>query len=110
MTETDELPEEACQFAQFAMPIDFDSNFGCEAIELTDAFYVDDVGQFEYYRRAGHFDGWPQQHASVGAGFDLPKPERVACVNLSVAALDAAFAGRVYRLARAQGVGTALPL
>ena len=94
-----------------ALPIDFDFYFGPEPIESTDLFLVDDVGQFEYYRALGHFQGWPAPAGSVGEALAEGKQgERVACVNLGVGALDAAFAARVLAAAREGGVGTELPL
>jgi hypothetical protein len=77
-----------------------------------DLFLVDDVGQFEYYRELGNFAGWPRAHASVGEALARPdgSPARVACVNLGVGALDAAFAKHVLDAARERRVGTRLPL
>ena len=80
-------------------------------IERAELFAVDDVGQFEYYRELGHFRGWPAPAASVGEALARKgSPARVACVNLGIGALDAAFAKRVLEAARAEGVGTTLPL
>jgi alanine dehydrogenase len=94
-----------------ALPIDFDFYFGAEAIASTDLFLVDDVGQFEYYRSQGHFAGWPSPAKSVGDALAHGDGgERVACVNLGVGALDAAFAAHVLEAARAQGAGAELPL
>lgn len=94
-----------------ALPIDFDFYVGAEAAEAADLFLADDVGQFEYYRSLGHFRGWPEPAGSVGDGLLWDDaPARVLCCNLGVGALDAAFAARVLTAARAQRVGTALPL
>ena len=60
--------------------------------------------------RRGHFRGWPEPHASVGEALDRKRrPKRVACCNLGVGALDAAFAQVVLERARAAGAGTVLP-
>jgi hypothetical protein len=68
------------------------------------------VEQFEYYRGQGHFPGWPIPEGSVGDALERgARGERVACVNLGIGALDAAFAARVVAAARERGVGTALP-
>lgn len=91
-----------------ALPIDFDATFSRVAIESAEALYVDDVSQFAYYRNAGHFRDWPIPDGSVGDGFDRPRPDRVACVNLGIGALDAAFAAEVYRRARERRIGTSL--
>jgi ornithine cyclodeaminase/alanine dehydrogenase len=94
-----------------ALPIDFDFYFGAEAIGSAELFLVDDVGQFEYYRELGHFRDWPQPAKSVGEALaDGDTAERVACVNLGIGALDAAFAKQVLDSARERGVGTPLPL
>jgi alanine dehydrogenase len=93
-----------------ALPIDFDFYFQASTIAGADLFLVDDVAQFEYYRERGHFQGWPEPHGPVGEALDGGiEAERVACVNLGVGALDAAFAARVLAEARARGVGTRLP-
>jgi alanine dehydrogenase len=93
------------------LPIDFDFYFSAEAVESADLFDVDDVGQFEYYRGQGHFQGWPRPHASVGEALGGERsPARVVCCNLGIGALDAAFAARVLAAARENGVGQELPL
>jgi ornithine cyclodeaminase/alanine dehydrogenase len=94
-----------------ALPIDFDFYFSAKAIESCDLFLVDDVGQFEYYRELGHFKDWPAPAKSVGEALrDGDRGDRVACVNLGIGALDAAFADHVLREARERGVGRGLPL
>ena len=93
------------------LPIDFDALVRRETIEAADLFVVDDVEQFEYYRGQGHFGGWPEPAGSVGDWLtEESSPQRVACVNLGVGALDAAFAKRVFDAARERAVGTQLPL
>jgi ornithine cyclodeaminase/alanine dehydrogenase len=97
--------------AALALPIDFDFYFSAEAIESCDLFLVDDVGQFEYYRRLGHFENWPAPAKSIGEALtDGDAGTRVACVNLGVGALDAAFASQVLAAARERGIGRELPL
>jgi ornithine cyclodeaminase/alanine dehydrogenase-like protein (mu-crystallin family) len=91
-----------------ALPIDFDFYFSAEAVAAADLFLVDDVGQFEYYRSLGHFQGWPEPDGVVGA--DHERAARVVCCNLGVGALDAVFSKRVLEAARSNGVGTELPL
>lgn len=92
------------------LPIDFDFYFQMETIATADLFAVDDTAQFEYYRGQGHFAGWPAPHAGVGEVLGREgSPSRVACVNLGVGALDAAFAAAVLTRARDEGVGRRLP-
>jgi ornithine cyclodeaminase/alanine dehydrogenase len=94
-----------------ALPIDFDSSIQAALVRSADLFVVDDIGQFEYYRGQGHFRDWPRPAASLGQALDLDRRfERVACVNLGVGALDAAFAQRVLEAARRAKVGVRLPL
>jgi alanine dehydrogenase len=94
-----------------ALPIDFDFYFSAEAIRACDLFLVDDVDQFDYYRSLGHFDDWPTPAKSVGEALsDGDGGDRVACVNLGVGALDAAFAKHVLEAAREGGLGRELPL
>jgi ornithine cyclodeaminase/alanine dehydrogenase len=93
------------------LPIDFDLYFSAKAVAAADLFLVDDVGQFEYYREQGHFQGWPAPHGSVGEAFaGEGSPARVVCCNLGVGALDAAFAARVLAAAREREIGTELEL
>ena len=94
-----------------ALPIDFDFYFGREAVAAADLFLADDVGQFEYYREQGHFQGWPAPAGNVGDGLGREgSPGRVLCCNLGIGALDAAFANVVLERARAAGAGTELDL
>jgi alanine dehydrogenase len=93
------------------LPIDFDFYFSADAVTTAELFLVDDVGQFDYYRSLGHFQGWPEPEASVGEALSRDgSPSRVVCCNLGIGALDAAFAARVLAAARDRGVGTELPL
>jgi alanine dehydrogenase len=91
-----------------ALPIDFDFYFSAETAAAADVFLVDDVDQFEYYRSLGHFRDWPAPAGTVGEPHG--RRGRVLCCNLGVGALDAAFAARVLARARAEGVGTELPV
>jgi ornithine cyclodeaminase/alanine dehydrogenase len=94
-----------------ALPIDFDFYFGPDAVAAAELFLADDVGQFEYYRELGHFQGWPVPEGSVGEGLGREgAPARVLCCNLGIGALDAAFANAVLERARAAGAGVELEL
>ena len=93
------------------LPIDFDFYFNADAVSSADLFLVDDVGQFEYYRSLGHFQGWPKPAGSVGEALARDgAPEKVVCCNLGIGALDAAFSAHVLAAARERGIGTELPL
>jgi len=94
-----------------ALPIDFDFYVTAETVAGADLFLADDVGQFEYYRGLGHFQGWPEPAGSVGQGLgDSGSPARVVCCNLGIGALDAAFANVVLERARTEGSGAELTL
>jgi ornithine cyclodeaminase/alanine dehydrogenase len=93
------------------LPIDFDFYVTAETVAAADLFLVDDIGQFEYYREQGHFEGWHEPAGSVGEGLRGDRsPARVVCCNLGIGALDAAFASVVLERARAEGAGTELAL
>lgn len=92
-----------------ALPIDFDFYFRPETVAAAEVFLADDVGQFEYYRELGHFQGWPAPEGNVGEGLGRDgSPDRTLCCNLGIGALDAAFANVVLERARAEGAGTEL--
>jgi alanine dehydrogenase len=92
-----------------ALPIDFDFYFRPETVAAAEVFLADDVGQFEYYRELGHFQGWPAPEGNVGEGLGRDRsPDRALCCNLGIGALDAAFANAVLERARAEGAGTEL--
>lgn len=92
-----------------ALPLDFDASLQVGPIADAGLFVSDDVTQFEYYRSRGHFRGWPEPHCSVGEALERSlDAKRVACCNLGVGALDAAFAHAVLERALEAGVGTHL--
>jgi ornithine cyclodeaminase/alanine dehydrogenase len=92
-----------------ALPLDFDAQFREGPIADAGLFASDDVAQFEYYRSLGHFQGWPEPHRSVGEALGRgDHAKRVACCNLGVGALDAAFGKAVLDAAVEQGVGARL--
>jgi alanine dehydrogenase len=91
------------------LPIDFDATIARDVIDAADLLAADDVGQLEYYREQGHFQRWPAPAGSVGSALERDDaPARVACVNLGIGALDAAFAARVLAAARERGAGLEL--
>ena len=62
------------------LPIDFDFYFSADAVASAELFLVDDVGQFDYYRSLGHFQGWPEPEGSVGEALSRdgsPGPRRL---------------------------------
>lgn len=104
------LGPEALGERWLVLPLDFDALVRRTLVEAASLFAVDDESQFAYYREQGHFRGWPEPQASVGEALARDSvPDRVACVNLGIGALDAAFAARVLAAARERGAGTELP-
>jgi ornithine cyclodeaminase/alanine dehydrogenase len=103
------IPSEWLGDRYLALPIDFDASFQVGPIADAGLFLSDDPSQFEYYRGRGHFHGWPEPHRSVGDALRRnDSAKRVACCNLGVGALDAAFGKVVLDRAREQNVGTRL--
>jgi ornithine cyclodeaminase/alanine dehydrogenase len=93
------------------LPIDFDALVARDAVEAAETLLVDDAEQFDYYRGLGHFDGWPEPQGNVGGALGdgtVAGSARVACVNLGIGALDAAFAKVVHDRARERGAGVPL--
>jgi alanine dehydrogenase len=74
------------------------------------------VPQFEHYREMGYFQDVPPIYASLGELVCGKKPgretarERTIACNLGLALDDMAVAPLIYERARAEGLGTWLPL
>lgn len=100
----------------FASPVDFDSYFSAEALQQTNKFCTDDIGQLRYYQKVGYFKHIPEVHADLGEIVCGQKPgrqsreERIMCANLGLALEDVAVAPLIYRRAIDTGIGTWLPL
>jgi ornithine cyclodeaminase/alanine dehydrogenase-like protein (mu-crystallin family) len=81
-----------------------------------DKFCTDDIGQLEYYKTVGYFQGIPEVHADLGElvtgkkrGRTSPE-ERTMSMNLGVAIEDMATAISIYERAKKKGIGTWLDL
>ncbi len=100
----------------FACPLDFDSYWKPEAMRAADKFCTDDREQLAYYQTVGYFSGIPGVHADLGEVVTGRKPgresdsERTMSMNLGVAIEDMATAAAIFRKAKADGIGTVLPL
>lgn len=96
------------------LPIDFDAAWQAKAITGSSLFCVDDVDQYEYYRREGYFRGYPDPAMDLAAA--LAAPDRVPArgrrifLNLGLAMEDVALGGLVYRLCTEKGAGHRVPL
>jgi alanine dehydrogenase len=94
------------------VPVDFDAYVGADLATAADLLVTDDVEQFEFYRSAGRFAGWPEPDASLGevvTGAHRPTDGLSVSCSLGVAAADAALAALVWERARAEGGGVELP-
>jgi len=100
----------------FASLVDFDSYWQGAALREVDKLATDDLAQMLYYRHEGYFRETPDVYADLGEIVAGRKPgresasERTASINLGLALDDMATAIRVYRRAKAAGIGRELPL
>ena len=100
----------------FASPVDFDSYWKANALREIDKLATDDLTQMRYYRLEGYFKETPEPYADLGQIAASLKPgresaeERTMSINLGLALEDMATAIRIYKLAKAKGIGVVLPL
>jgi ornithine cyclodeaminase/alanine dehydrogenase len=100
----------------FASPVDFDSYWKAEALREINKLATDDLAQMDYYRQEGYFKETPKPYADLGeiaAGLRPGREsagERTMSMNLGIALDDMATAIRIYKLAKAKGIGVELPL
>ena len=100
----------------FASPVDFDSYWKGEALREIHKLATDDLAQMRYYRQEGYFKETPEPYADLGEIVAGLKPgresveERTMSINLGLALDDMATATTIYKLAKARGIGTELPL
>lgn len=98
------------------VPLDFDSYWKPEAMNLADKFYVDDLEQFEYYRQVGYFQQTPPVYGDLGEVVVGDKQgrkntnDRIISMNLGLAIEDMATAIEVLKRALENGVGRTLEL
>ena len=100
----------------FASSVDYGSYWTWESLAQFDKICTDDHAQYEYYRKAGYFTGFPRPYADLGeiaAGQKLGREhtgERTMSINLGMAMEDVVVAQEVYRRARQRGMGQWLSL
>jgi ornithine cyclodeaminase/alanine dehydrogenase len=100
----------------FASPVDFDSYWQGGALREVDKLATDDRTQMGYYRHEGYFKETPEPYADLGEIAAGLKPgresaaERTMSMNLGLALDDMATAIKIYKLAKAKGIGLELPL
>ena len=110
------IPPDWLAPGSFACPLDFDSYWTGQSLQQIDKLATDDLGQLEYYRKVGYFSTTPEPYADLGEIVTGRRPgrekstERTMSLNLGLAVEDVAAATAIYERARAEGVGTRLPL
>ena len=97
-----------------AVSLDFDATLMASAAQAANGMWVDDGGQFEYYREHGHFGEMPRNYkelAELVASGQARRNEsdHYVVVNLGLALEDMTTALPLYRRALEREVGTLLP-
>ena len=95
--------------------LDFDATFQAATVQTAAGMWVDDAGQFEYYRQHGHFRDFPTRYQEVsqlvtGASRSSGPGKLHMVVNLGIALEDIATALPLYKRALERESGTVLPL
>ncbi len=101
----------------FLAPVDFDCMFMPSVIEdFCTKCYVDDLGQYQNFKRMGYFPYGPESlpetclvFAGKASGRD-DKAEKTCAVNIGMALDDMPVAIKLFEAAKAKGIGTMLPL
>lgn len=112
LSDRPEWPVEAewLRETKLVLPIDFAAGIPPEAISAIPTLIVDSDEQYDYFRGAGHFTGWPSPTTTLAEALDRRIVGRVACCNLGIGAIDVVFAARVLAAARQQSVGVQLEM
>lgn len=91
------------------LPVDYDARVRAEVSQAADAFFVDDVPQFESFRERGYFAGWAIPQGSLGdALMTAPEGGRRLVCSLGVGSIDAVIAGAVRDRQRVERLGVTL--
>jgi ornithine cyclodeaminase/alanine dehydrogenase-like protein (mu-crystallin family) len=98
-----------------AAPVDYNVAFKSELCQRVDKLVTDDIGQMNYYRTKGYFEGVPEAWdlGDVVAGKRPGREsdeERTMSMCMGIGIDDAVTAKLIYETARAKGVGVELPL
>jgi ornithine cyclodeaminase/alanine dehydrogenase len=94
--------------------LDFDATIMAITAQAADGMWVDDGGQFEYYREHGHFAEMPIHYEELATlvasgGGRRSESDRYVVVNLGLAVEDMATALPLYKRALDREIGTLLP-
>jgi ornithine cyclodeaminase/alanine dehydrogenase-like protein (mu-crystallin family) len=93
------------------VPIDYDTYVAASVAGQAALFLVDHTEQFRANREAGHFTGYPEPHAMLGAAIaeGRARPEgRVLVSHLGVGLADVVFGDAIVKRAASLGLGTLL--
>jgi alanine dehydrogenase len=100
----------------FLSPVDFDSYLKPDVFAAASSLFTDDLAQQNYYKDIGYFKNVRAPDGDLGELVTGTKKGRTSeteltiSLNLGLAIEDMATAVRVYRAAKAKGVGQLLPL
>lgn len=110
LSDRPEWPVEAewLRETKLVLPIDFDAGIPPAAIAAFPTLIVDSDEQYQYFRDAGHFTGWPQPTTTLAKALGQRIAGRVACCNLGIGAIDVVFAAELLAAARQRRVGVEL--
>lgn len=98
--------------ASVVCAIDFDATFAEDVFADAAMFVVDDVAQYDHYRRQGYFEGYPTDPSELCDLLDpeaLQPPGLKVYVPLGIALEDVAVAAEINRRAAGAGIGRELP-
>ncbi len=109
------IEDEWLKAGAMAAPVDYNVAFKSELCQRVDKLVTDDIGQMDYYRTKGYFEGVPQAWdlGDVVAGTKPGREtdeERTMSMCMGIGIDDAVTAKLIYETAQARGVGTELPL
>jgi ornithine cyclodeaminase/alanine dehydrogenase-like protein (mu-crystallin family) len=95
------------------VPVDYATYCAAEVARGAALFLVDHRAQFLAAREAGHFEGYPEPHAELGAalarGAPRPAGGRVVVTHLGAGLVDVVFGHAILAAAEAAGRGVVLP-
>jgi ornithine cyclodeaminase/alanine dehydrogenase len=109
------LEDEWLKPGAMAAPVDYNVAWKSEVCRNVDKLVTDDVGQMNYYRTKGYFEGVPEAWdlgdvvAGKHPGRERPE-ERTMSLCMGIGIDDAVTSRLIYETARARGVGVELPL
>lgn len=99
-----------------AVPVNTESHFYDEAVEMFDKVYVDDMAMYELCRSKGHYKTLPPAIPEIGdlvsgkaVGRENPE-ERIITFTEGIGLNDVAAGQQIFKIAMEKGIGTMLEL